>query len=517
MEGEEWPSFPPYLLDAPAEDWGSLPAGTSWSDTEGTSSYRSDGNNPAVAEGGGGGGAEEDADGDEALLARLEEAFAVDRGGDQDHAQALDTIQTFLSTRRVRLLEDLLVLSSSLGGVKASGDHMPPTTTAATARARAGGSLPLSVAGLRRELALARDTTTNAFTATVAPSPAAAGVVRWSEGGVAAEALRTAAGSSTEVFFSTWAERFGTLLVPLGGGTGDEGGDGGEGGGDGGGGGGGGARKDDREIQAARDVERDMLSVNGVLVKGSEGYPVVIGKVKRELARLTEPVAGADAVADARRERGGEGGRGGERGGQGGSEESRGSGSSGGGRGSEQVRRPSRQGESSILPLRPPRQLQNFSKLILKAANRTESGGLSFDAINRILELCPDACDGSVLVVPDSSKAEPLGISITAGRFTEKGDTPFGPLERVGVPELLDGLHAFGICAHIEAVTVYSLYSADMERVHLRLRATFRNSLRLPISPFSGATCQSFSDVGYRGENGDVEIEVLEGAHRSQH
>ena len=39
-----------------------------------------------------------------------------------------------------------------------------------------------------------------------------------------------------------------------------------------------------------------MLSVNGVLVKGSEGYPVVVGKVKRELARLVEPVAGSDAA-----------------------------------------------------------------------------------------------------------------------------------------------------------------------------------------------------------------------------
>lgn len=38
-----------------------------------------------------------------------------------------------------------------------------------------------------------------------------------------------------------------------------------------------------------------MLSVNGVLVKGSEGYPVVVGKVKREVARLVEPVAGSDA------------------------------------------------------------------------------------------------------------------------------------------------------------------------------------------------------------------------------
>lgn len=49
--------------------------------------------------------------------------------------------------------------------------------------------------------------------------------------------------------------------------------------------------------------------------------------------------------------------------------------------------------------------------------------------------------------------AEPLGINITAESFTEKGDTPFGPLERSGVPELLDGLHTFGIRARVEVRT----------------------------------------------------------------
>lgn len=68
-----------------------------------------------------------------------------------------------------------------------------------------------------------------------------------------------------------------------------------------------------------------------------------------------------------------------------------------------------------------------------------------------------------------------------------------------------------------QAVTVYSLYSADMESVHLQLRATFRNSLRLALSPFSRATCEAFGDVGYRGEDGEVELEVVEGPHISQH
>lgn len=93
----------------------------------------------------------------------------------------------------------------------------------------------------------------------------------------------------------------------------------------------------------------------------------------------------------------------------------------------------------------------------------------------------------------------------------------------ISLPNRLTPPHAWALnllpCGlpSLQAVTVYSLYTADMERVYLRLRATFRNSLRLPISPFSSSTCQAFSDVGYRGDRGEVEIEVLEGAHRSQH
>lgn len=142
-------------------------------------------------------------------------------------------MQTFLSTRRVRLLEDLLVLTSSLGGVKAAAGQ--PSTATTGAAAAAGGSLPSSVAGLRRELALARDNAT-AYTSMAKIPVRATGVVRWSEEGGPADAFRAAGRSSTEDFFSTWAERFGTLLVPLGGGAEDEGG----------GDGGGGARKDDR-------------------------------------------------------------------------------------------------------------------------------------------------------------------------------------------------------------------------------------------------------------------------------
>ncbi len=126
---------------------------------------------------------------------------------------------------------------------------------------RRGGAGPLSsVADLRRELAIALktiDTTPTPDSATesyfgdstAAGGGGARGVVLSGEGGVAEEALQAAAGVSTEAFFEAWAERFGTIVVPLsagGKGERDEEGDGG--------GGRGAARKDDRLVKSARQA-----------------------------------------------------------------------------------------------------------------------------------------------------------------------------------------------------------------------------------------------------------------------
>ena len=56
--------------------------------------------------------------------------------------------------------------------------------------------------------------------------------------------------------------------------------------------------------------------------------------------------------------------------------------------------------------------------------------------------------------------AEPLGINITAESFTQEGGNRFGPVERSGIPELLGGLHVFGICAHVEVGTLVFVGSA---------------------------------------------------------
>jgi len=78
---------------------------------------------------------------------------------------------------------------------------------------------------------------------------------RRGKGGAAAEALRAAADVSTETFFEAWAERFGTIVVPLSAwGGGDTDGDGGGGGSSGDSGGRGAARKDDRLVMSARQA-----------------------------------------------------------------------------------------------------------------------------------------------------------------------------------------------------------------------------------------------------------------------
>lgn len=146
-------------------------------------------------------------------------------------------VQLFLSTRRVRLLEDLLLLTASLGDNGKDGGAAAAVTAARPLQAGTGELS--SVADYNRQLAqaLKHTPTAAAAAATSKFPPAPAGVLLSSEDCAASQALRAAAGVSTEEFFGEWAERFGTLLVPLGGSEEGEAG---------GGGGGGGSRKDDR-------------------------------------------------------------------------------------------------------------------------------------------------------------------------------------------------------------------------------------------------------------------------------
>lgn len=106
-------SSPPSRL--PASGGGS---NTRSSGTELGVPYPGDGNNATVAGRGRDEGEEEDAEEHAALLAQLEEAFAVDRGGNQDHAQALDTIQVCVLLRGRNMRPSLsLPLSATAVGI----------------------------------------------------------------------------------------------------------------------------------------------------------------------------------------------------------------------------------------------------------------------------------------------------------------------------------------------------------------------------------------------------------------
>ena len=117
-----------------------------------------------------------------------------------------------------------------------------------------------------------------------------------------------------------------------------------------------------REIQAARDVERDTLCVNGVLVVGSEGYSAVVGRVKRELGRVADPVAGPDGAPSLIQGGGAGGGGGGGRGGVGGAGRRGG----GGGDGSSRFSSSSSSSSSSLQVCVIRRSIDNRMKFLKK-------------------------------------------------------------------------------------------------------------------------------------------------------
>lgn len=192
----------------------------------------------------------------------------------------ISCVQTFLTIRRIRLIEDLMLLTLSVGKEKEEKEEEgrgqqrtdfdePNNKIRLLSQAPPPAAGPLSsLEGLRRELAVARskmlphngggdggggaygassiNTTSLHQPSTTSPALGSSEASRrdsLTEGGAAEQELRAAAGLSAEMFFVTWAKRFGRLLVPLGGhdGHGD-----GEGGQQQGGGGGGGSKKDDR-------------------------------------------------------------------------------------------------------------------------------------------------------------------------------------------------------------------------------------------------------------------------------
>jgi hypothetical protein len=202
--------------------------------------------------------------------------------------------------------------------------------------------------------------------------------------------------------------------------------------------------KDQRDIQLVRDLERDVLSLNGtVLGGGAVGFQAILTQLIEQLTAQALAVKWWGASAST--------------------------------------------------------QIAGFAKLALRAVNRTESGGLSFEAICSLLQLCSGAA-AELIVVPASTRALPLVITSSAGPFQPTDSSTSTSSSSSSCPVL-------GLRVHIEAVTVYSLFEQnDMELPLLRITATYRSRLFLAVSPPATTQCNDFSDIGYCAEAGIVEL-----------
>jgi len=118
--------------------------------------------------------------------------------------------------------------------------------------------------------------------------------------------------------------------------------------------------RDDSIKQLKRDLERDKISINGVLVVGSLGLDRILSTMKttfdKILRQIELPILSADACS-------------------------------------------------------------TLSDLILKKVSRTNSGGATFQTLRDLLEA------RSTVIVPLSAKATPLRVKISAGSFTSPNTT----------------------------------------------------------------------------------------------
>ena len=169
--------------------------------------------------------------------------------------------------------------------------------------------------------------------------------------------------------------------------------------------------KDGGEAQARRDIERDRLVLDGgdVVEGGRVGYDRVVDRVVAAAARLV-------GRADARAWRSVDDGA-----------------------------------------------FRAFGEAALRAANRTESGGVSLEAVTLAL-------DARLEPVPDARAAEPLRVSLA-----------------LGPARAADGAWRWGLKAHVAGSTGYRLFApGDFDDPLLRARCAYANTLCLPLDGLRG-------------------------------
>lgn len=228
--------------------------------------------------------------------------------------------------------------------------------------------------------------------------------------------------------------------------------------------------KDASLHQLKRDVERDTFVVQGEPLRGADGAEAVLAAVVACVRDAQERLLGASPAADA---------------GVGGSD-------------SPLLLDDGEGGLQSALA--------RFAASVVRAGNRTQSGGDAYDAILRVLAN-HDVC----LVVPDSAAAQPIDISIDAGPFQPAGrSAPAGDDNDDG-----GGAEAprwqWGVRATVRATTHYGICDADaVSTTWARCEATYMQQLAVPLGALHGSAAGAAVEACVCGDGGRVELRVTE-------
>ena len=205
---------------------------------------------------------------------------------------------------------------------------------------------------------------------------------------------------------------------------------------------------DRSEAQARRDIERDVIIVDGERRTGRDGFDEIVAQLVAATQRAATGAVGP---------------------------------------------MPAGVKDDGVLACAPTPALEAFARAVLMAANRTESGGLGLEAMSLLFGGLGAGAERVplTLTVPDSAGAEPLRVEMALAPFEPTpGERPPLPPTCAPARDGTDELSLewrWGVRASVEGSTRYRLYDAareldeQFEAPFAHVRTTYRNQLLLPL------------------------------------
>ena len=205
---------------------------------------------------------------------------------------------------------------------------------------------------------------------------------------------------------------------------------------------------DRSEAQARRDIERDVIIVDGERRTGRDGFDEIVAQLVAATQRAATGAVGP---------------------------------------------MPAGVKDDGMIACAPTAALEAFARAVLMAANRTESGGLGLEAMSLLFGGLGAGAERVplTLTVPDSAGAEPLRVEMALAPFEPTpGERPPLPPTCAPARDGTDELSLewrWGVRASVEGSTRYRLYDAareldeQFEAPFAHVRTTYRNQLLLPL------------------------------------